>query len=218
VSERDLLKEFIHRIVPAAGPGPHPVLVMLHGTGGNEDDLLPLGRSLAPGATLLSPRGRVLENGMPRFFRRFAEGVFDVEDLMLRTHELAAFIERAGDVYEFGDAPRIAVGFSNGANIGASLLLLHPGLLSGAVLFRPMVPFEPGTRPALEGTVVFIAAGLNDALIPPEQSERLGRLFSESGAEVQMSWDEGGHSIGRGEIEVAREWLSRRLDSPTPWR
>ena len=132
--------DFIHKWVPATRPNNNITLLLLHGTGGNEDDLIPLGSELSPGSSMLSPRGKVLENGMPRFFRRFAEGVFDVEDLKYRTNELAGFIEAASSRYGFDQNSIVGVGYSNGANIGASLLLLHPGVLRGAVLFRPMVP------------------------------------------------------------------------------
>ena len=150
--------DFIHRFLPA-GPGGGTTLLLLHGTGGDEGDLLPLGRALLPGAALLSPRGRVLERGMPRFFRRLAEGVFDQEDLARRTDELAAFLEGAATRYGFDPGRVVAVGFSNGANIAASLLLRHPGRLRGAVLLSPMVPFEPEPAPDLGGTPVFIGAG-----------------------------------------------------------
>jgi len=139
---------FVHRFVPGRRPGAVPLL-LLHGTGGSEDDLLSLGATLAPGAALLSPRGQVLENGMPRFFRRLAEGVFDLEDLRFRTSQLADFLVAARQEYGLGEVPPVALGFSNGANIAAALLLLHPGSLSGALLLRPMVPVVPDPLPAL---------------------------------------------------------------------
>ena len=138
---------FIHTFIPSQDPKSPITLLLLHGTGGNENSLLPLGRSLAPGCALLSPRGKVLENGMPRFFRRLAEGIFDLEDLVFRTNELADFVKDASKVYKFDLTKVIAVGYSNGANIAASVLLLHPGLLAGAVLFRPMVPLVPDKSP-----------------------------------------------------------------------
>ncbi len=145
---------FVHRFVPApeSAQPPPAALLLLHGTGGDEDDLVPLGRALVPGWALVSPRGKVLEGGAPRFFRRLAEGVFDQEDLVARTHELAGFVEAAAVEYGLDRDRIVAVGFSNGANIGASLLLLHPGLLAGAVLLRAMVPFEPDPLPDLTGT------------------------------------------------------------------
>lgn len=202
------LSGFAHRFIPAESDAPE-TLLLLHGTGGNEDDLLPLGRMLYAGAALLSPRGRVLENGMPRFFRRLAEGVFDEEDLVRRTHELAGFVEEAREEYVLG---RIwAAGFSNGANIAASLLLLRPGLLAGAVLLRAMVPFEPEILPDLAGAPVYLAAGRSDPIVPPENTERLAELLQSAGADVTFDWQPGGHGIGRTEIEAARRWLADTL-------
>ena len=199
---------FVHRFVPAKGDDP-TTLLLLHGTGGDENDLLPLGRMLDERAAFLSPRGKVLEHGARRFFRRLAEGVFDQEDLVNRTHELAEFVERATSEYDLDPGRIFAVGFSNGANIAASLLLLHPGLLAGAVLLRAMVPFEPETMPDLSGTPVYLAAGRSDNMVPPENTERLAELLGEAGAEVTLDWQPGGHSIGRTEVEAARAWLSK---------
>ena len=198
---------FEHRFVPAEGEDPN-TLLLLHGTGGDENALLPLGRMLDERAAFLSPRGRVLENGAPRFFRRHAEGVFDHEDLVNRTHELAEFVEAATADYGLDPARIFAVGFSNGANIAASLLLLHPGLLAGAVLLRAMVPFEPETPPDLSETPVYLAAGRSDQLVPPENTERLAELLREAGAEVTLEWQSGGHNIGRAEVEAAHDWLA----------
>jgi phospholipase/carboxylesterase len=199
---------FMHRFVPAEGDDPN-TLLLLHGTGGNEDDLLPLGRMLDEQAALLSPRGKVLENGMPRFFRRLAEGVFDQEDLLRHTRELAEFVETAVSEYDLDPRRVFTVGFSNGANIAASLLLLHPGLLAGAILLRAMTPFEPEITPDLPGTPVYLAAGRSDTMVPPESTERLAGLLREAGAEVTLDWQPGGHGIGHAEIEAAREWLSK---------
>ncbi len=201
---------FVHRFVPAEEPGA-PTLLLLHGTGGDENDLIPLGRMLDERVALLSPRGKVLENGMPRFFRRLSMGVFDEEDLVNRTHELARFVQRAVSEYDLNPRRLFAVGFSNGANIAASLLLLHPGLLAGAVLLRAMVPFEPEISPDLQGTRVYLAAGRSDQMIPPESTERLAQLLREAGAEVTLDWQPGGHGIGRDEIEAARNWLSSAI-------
>ncbi len=201
---------FVHRFVPAEEPAA-PTLLLLHGTGGDENDLLPLGRMLNERATLLSPRGKVLENGMPRYFRRLSMGVFDEEDLVNRTHELARFVQRAVSEYDLDPRRLFAVGFSNGANIAASLLLLHPGLLAGAVLLRAMVPFEPEISPDLQGTRVYLAAGRSDQMILPESTERLAQLLREAGAEVTLDWQPGGHGIGRDEIEAARNWLSSAI-------
>jgi len=198
---------FVHRFDPAEEPGA-PTLLLLHGTGGDENDLLPLGRMLDKRAALLSPRGKVLENGMPRFFRRLSMGVFDEEDLVNRTHELASFVEEAASEYGLDPKRLFAVGFSNGANIAASLLLLRPDLLAGAVLLRAMTPFELETLPDLSDTPVYLAAGRSDQMIPPESTERLAELLREAGAEVTLDWQPGGHGIGRAEVEAARDWLA----------
>jgi predicted esterase len=203
--EKDL--GFAYRYVPAEGDDPR-TLLLLHGTGGNEDDLVPLGRMLRPGAAILSPRGKVLEHGMPRFFRRLAEGVFDEEDLKERTHELAGFVERAMAEYGRDPARVYAAGFSNGANIAASLLLLYPGLLAGAVLLRAMVPFEPEEMPDLTGMPVYLAGGRADTMITPENTERLAELLQDAGADVTLDWQPGGHGIGREEVQSARGWLN----------
>lgn len=202
------LAGFAHRFVPGT-PGA-PVLLLLHGTGGTEDDLIGLGRTLCPGASLLGPRGKVLENGMPRFFRRLAAGVFDEKDLIRRTGELADFIEAAAKHYRFDARKVIAVGYSNGANIAASLLLLRPGLLSGAVLLRAMVPLAPETLPDLTGVPVFLAAGRQDSMVPPQNVEQLGSLLRQAGASVSLQWSSGGHQLAPAEIENARLWLANR--------
>jgi predicted esterase len=201
---------FIHRYVPpAAGAelASSTTLLLLHGTGGNEEDLIPLGRALLPGAGLLSLRGKVLERGAPRFFRRLAEGVFDQEDLARRTEELAQFIGAAAKTYELDRDGIVAVGFSNGANIAASLLLRRPGLVRGAVLLSPMVPFEPDAPPDLAGTSVFIGAGRADPIAPPEQAEHLAEMLRRAGATVTIHWEPSGHAVTEGEVGAARQWL-----------
>jgi predicted esterase len=197
---------FVHRFVPGTNPGTPPVL-LLHGTGGNEDDLLSLGRALAPGAPLLSPRGQVLENGMPRFFRRHAEGVFDLDDLKLRAKQLAQFIARARETYSLGDVPPIAVGFSNGANIAAALLLLHQGSLSAGLLLRPMVPLVPDALPALDEVRVLIAAGRQDPIVSPAQSQALADLLAQAGADVTLHWSDAGHGLSRDDLEAGERWM-----------
>ena len=196
---------FVHRF-EAGDPG-LPPLLLLHGTGGDENDLLEVGRYLSPGAALLSPRGKVLENGLARFFRRLAEGVFDLEDLRYRTGELADFAAAACRSYGLDAARLTAAGYSNGANIAAALLLLRSGTLREAVLFHAMVPLVPEKLPELKGRRVFLSAGKADRLIPPRESERLAALLEEAGAEVRLSWQPGGHGLERAEIEAAREWL-----------
>lgn len=203
---------FIHRFVPAARTGV-PALLLLHGTGGTEDDLLPLGERLLPGAAQLSPRGQVLENGMPRFFRRLAEGVFDLDDLRRRTHELAGFVDAARRAYDLGPVPPIAVGFSNGANIAAAMLLLRPGTLGGALLLRPMVPLEPDPLPALGGIPVQINAGTADPVVTPAQSEALGGLLRRAGAAVSLDWMRGGHGLTQPDLEVGSRFLAGLLSS-----
>jgi len=197
----------VHRFEP--GSAELPTLLLLHGTGGDEHDLLPLGRALLPGAALLSPRGAVLERGQPRFFRRLAEGVFDMEDLHLRTAELAAFIRDAAAHYGFDRGRVVAVGFSNGANIAASLMLSNTGVLAGGVLLRPMVPFEPEVRPSLQGVPVLLSAGRNDPIVPTALVERLGVLLKEGGATVDLVWQPGGHGLTRGDVEAAETFLRR---------
>jgi predicted esterase len=185
-----------------------PVLLLLHGTGGNEHDLLPLGEALLPGAAMLSPRGQVLERGMPRFFRRLAEGVFDLEDLERRTHELASFVERAAAHYGFDRRHVVAVGFSNGANIAASLLLLEPSTLGGAVLFRAMVPLEPDPPPTLAGTPVLLSNGRSDPLVSLEETDRLAALLRRAGADLTVALQPAGHELSSQDIIQARGWLS----------
>jgi glyoxalase family protein len=207
---------FIHRYVPPSPGGElagGTTLLLLHGTGGDEEDLLPLGRALLPGAGLLSPRGKVLERGAPRFFRRLAEGVFDQEDLARRTDELGDFVLAAAEAYHLEPDGVVAVGFSNGANIAASLLLRRPGLLRAAVLLSPMVPFEPASLPDLGGTSVFIGAGRRDSITPPAQAERFAGLLRSAGADVTLHWEPGGHAVTQPEIAAARAWLAQCLTS-----
>jgi phospholipase/carboxylesterase/glyoxalase family protein len=203
VSERG--QGFVHRFFPGESGA---TLLLLHGTGGDENDLVPLGRELAPGAAILSPRGKVSEYGAARFFRRLAEGVFDHEDLVFRTHELADFIEATSEEYGFDLSKLVAVGYSNGANIAASLMLLHPGLLRAAVLFRTMVPFEPDDVPDLSGMPIFLAAGRMDRMIPPENTERLVEILREAGADLDLRWRDTGHALTYEEVAEAKEWLS----------
>jgi predicted esterase len=197
--------DFVHVWVPGRSDR---TLLLLHGTGGTENDLLPLARALDPNASLLSPRGKVLENGMPRFFRRLAEGVFDEEDLVRRTGELAAFVRKASAQYRFDRL--YAVGFSNGANIAGALLLLHPGTLAGAALLRPMVPLVPEHRPDLRSTPALIAAGRHDPIAPPDETEALASLLRTCGADVTVALDDGSHSLTQETVLNARTWLAAR--------
>jgi predicted esterase len=203
----------VHQYVP--GSPDAPVLLLLHGTGGNETDLLPLGEALLPGAGRLSPRGNVLENGMPRFFRRLAEGVFDLEDLRRRTHELADFVIASGEKYGPAAGRPVAVGLSNGANIAAAMLLLRPEILSGALLLRPMVPLVPDSLPDLAGTPVRIHAGQIDPLVSHDQTEALAKLLSDAGAKVDLKWIAGGHGLTREDVDSGREWFGVSSLSPS---
>jgi phospholipase/carboxylesterase/glyoxalase family protein len=203
---------FVHRYEPSPGPGDVPApltLLLLHGTGGDENDLLGLGRSLAPDASLLSPRGRVLERGAPRWFRRLAEGVFDVPDLVARTHELSDFVAASSREHGFDPAGVVAVGFSNGANIAAAMLLLRPECLRAAVLLAPMVPLEPDEPGDLSGVAVFIGAGRNDPIAPPDHVAALAELLSDRGAAVEVHWHPGGHQIDRSTLAAAQAWLGK---------
>lgn len=207
---------FVHRYVPprsGAELAGSTTLLLLHGTGGDEDNLVSLGRVLMPGAALLSPRGQVNEGGALRFFRRIREGVFDQEDLRRRTEDLARFIEGATATYSLDARRIVAVGFSNGANIAASLLLRRPGLLDAAVLLSPMVPFEPESPPDLRGTAVFIGAGRADPMVSPQQTERLAAILRDAGADVTVHWDPGGHGIAPSEISAAQRWLKERASA-----
>jgi phospholipase/carboxylesterase/glyoxalase family protein len=201
---------FVHRFVPGDASGA-PVLLLLHGTGGNEDDLLPLGRELLPGVALLSPRGRVLENGMPRFFRRFREGVFDIDDLKFQTHALNDFIQAARHEYGLKDSKVVAVGYSNGANIAASVLLLHPHTLAGAALFRPTVPFTPDLEPNLARMPVFLSGGMRDPIVPRDSTEALAAMLASLGADTEVHWHRGGHEMGQDDVAAAQDWLRRKI-------
>ena len=197
--------DFIHEFISGSS---NRTLLLLHGTGGNERDLIPLGRELDPTAALLSPRGKVLENGMPRFFRRLAEGVFDLEDLKNRTNELADFVTAAAQHYGFAADKVVAVGYSNGANIAASMLLLRPEILSAAILFRAMVPLVPETQPNLSSVRVWIGAGTDDPIIPTSETKRLAELLRKAGADVTIRHFPAGHGLTMADVEAARDWLT----------
>jgi phospholipase/carboxylesterase len=198
---------FVHRFVPGSAPD-KPPLLLLHGTGGNEDDLIALGERVAPGAALLSPRGQVLEAGMPRFFRRVADGVFDVDDLNRRTDDLAVFLDKVRAAYT--PAKPIALGFSNGANIAWSLLLRHPAALAGAVLLRPMLPFEPPAPPDLSAVPVLMLAGAHDPMVSPGGHRRLAELLKSAGADVSYQVLPAGHGLTPDDVVIASRWLAVR--------
>ena len=186
-------------------------LLLLHGTGGNEDDLIQVGQMISPSASLLSPRGKVLENGMPRFFKRLAEGVFDLEDLKFRTRELADFVKDTSSIYGFDLNKTIAVGFSNGANIAASLLLSYPGTLMGAILFRAMVPFIPNSPLDLSDKKVLLSAGVYDPIVSESQTQSLYDILKKSRANVTLKWQQSGHNLTESDILDAKEWLSESI-------
>lgn len=197
---------FIHRYIPPRNGSRH-VLLLLHGTGGNESDLLPLGRELDPDAALLSPRGKILENGAPRFFRRFGEGVFDEEDVIRRAHELADFTAAAADRYEFDRKQVVAVGYSNGANIAAAILLLRPESFQRAILLRAMAPLSDPPAVELSGTSVLIHAGRFDPIIPIENVQRLTSLLRTAGADVALEVFEASHGLVQEDLTTAARWL-----------
>jgi predicted esterase len=199
---------FVHRFVPAEDKASAETLIVLHGTGGDENDLIGIGQTIAPGAAILSPRGNVLENGAPRFFKRLAEGVFDAREVRSRGEELARFIRAAILKYGLNPERIFALGFSNGANVASTVMFIEPGLLRGAILLRPMVVFEPDERPDLSAAGVLISAGRMDPIVPTESVERLVELFETSHAEVTLRWQLAGHNLLPSEIHEAAEWLA----------
>jgi predicted esterase len=203
--------DFIHEFIPGSLSC---TLLLLHGTGGNERDLIPLGRELDPNAALLSPRGKVLENGMPRFFRRLAEGVFDLEDLKFRTNELADFVVAAARHYGFALDKLVAVGYSNGANIAASMLLLRAEIMNAAILFRAMVPLIPAELPDLSSVRIWIGEGDQDPIIATSEGQRLVDLLRDAGADVTIRFFHAGHGLTNGDLETAGQWLEA-LNKPT---
>jgi phospholipase/carboxylesterase len=196
---------FIHRFEPATRLEAPPLL-LLHGTGGDENDLLQLGRLVSPGSALLSPRGKVIENGMPRFFRRHAEGVFDEDDLRLRANELADFVESARNAHGIGKP--LAVGFSNGANIAAAVLLLRPEALAGAILLRAMVPLAHPPKVDLSDKRVLMISGEQDPIVPRENAARLASLLSARGAQVEQHSLPIGHQLSQADLILSRRWIN----------
>lgn len=196
---------FIHRFVP--GEDSSETLLVLHGTGGNENDLVGIGQAIAPGAAILSPRGNVLENGAPRFFRRIAEGVFDPKEVRARGEELARFIRAAVITYRL-DASRIyALGYSNGANIASTVMLIEPGIIQGSILLRPMVVYKPPEQKDLSGSSVFISAGRMDPIVPTASVEELAEMFRSANADVTLKWQLTGHNLVPSEVREAAEWF-----------
>ncbi len=196
--------DFLHEFVRGNSTR---TLLLLHGTGGNERDLIPLGRELDPNASLLSPRGKILENGMPRFFRRLAERVFDLEDLKTRTIELADFVSSAARHYDLAADRIVAVGYSNGANIAASMLLLRPEIMRAAILFRAMLPLIPDNLPDLSSAHVWIGAGDQDPVVPASETKHLAELLRKAGADVTIRFAKAGHGLTNDDLEAAHRWL-----------
>jgi predicted esterase len=197
---------FMHKYLPSNNGDDSATLLLLHGTGGNEDDLIPLGQRLAPDANTLSLRGNVLENGMPRFFRRIAEGVLDFEDLKFRTAELAEFLDKAAKSYQFDLEKIVAFGYSNGANIAESLLWNYPQLLAGAILIRPMMAIKSHVVPDLANMPVFISGGRYDRINPPGDIERVAEILGAAGPIVKMAMQDAGHEMTREELSQMAEW------------
>ena len=199
---------FIHRFLPAEDSANGETLVVLHGTGGDENDLIGIGQAIAPGAAILSPRGNVLENGAPRFFRRLAEGVFDPKEVRSRAEELARFIRAAVITYRLDPTRVFALGYSNGANVASTVMFVEPGILQGAILFRPMLVYEPTEKKDLSGSAVFISAGRMDPIVPTASVERLVELFELARAEVTLKWQLVGHNLVPSEVSEAANWLA----------
>jgi phospholipase/carboxylesterase len=190
-----------------------PVLLLLHGTGGTERDLLPIAEVVSPTSSVLSVRGNVLENGMPRFFRRLAEGVFDEEDLIFRTEELNAFLDSAAEEYPFDRRNVVAIGYSNGANIAGSLLFHDANALRGAILHHPMVPLRGKELPNLSGIPIFIGAGKNDPICSSRETEDLTSMLTQAGASVDVQWESYGHQLTRTEVDAAAAWYNDQFNN-----
>jgi phospholipase/carboxylesterase len=199
--------DFVHRFIPAKAPDRPPLLV-LHGSGGDENDLLPLAERIAPGHAMLSPRGKVDEGGITRFFRRYGDGSWDFDDLAARTAELAGFLRQAQAAYGLGKP--VLLGYSNGANIGWSLLLREPAALAGAILLRAMLPFDPRPLPDLRGAPVLLIAAHDDELIPVGRAGLLAALLGEAGADVTYEVLQTGHGLTLEDLKLAAEWLAAR--------
>ena len=196
---------FVHRYEPGTDAAAPPLL-LLHGTGGDENDLIGLGRLLSPGSALISPRGKVLEGGMPRFFRRLREGVFDEDDVRARAAELAGFVAQARAAY--GLAAPVAVGFSNGANIAAAVLLTQPDVLAGAALLRAMVPLADPPAANLGGKGVLLLSGAMDPIVPEENAARLGAQLRAAGASLDHRTLPVGHGLSQADVNLTRDWLA----------
>ena len=200
---------FIHKYEAAKTPD-GPTVLLLHGTGGGENDLLGIGRAIAPEANLLSPRGKSLDEGFPRFFRRFAEGKFDEADIIRRAKELSDFIINAANVYKFDSSRVFALGYSNGANIAAAVMLLHPKSLAGGMLLRAMVPLAPEKNPDLSGKKVLMCSATNDPIVPGENTLTLAALLKNAGADVAVQWVNTGHGLSQDDLNACAEWYAKQ--------
>lgn len=203
-----LAERFVHRFEPAT-IAIAPALLLLHGAGGDETTLLPLGRAIAPGAALLSPRGQVLEHGMASFFRRLEKGVVDQEDLNSRTSDLARFVTAASETYSISMERFVAVGVSNGASMAASLLVRYPETSAGAILMRGMAPFLPDPIPDLERKPVLLLGGFDDPIVQTDEAEELANLFRSANSDVTVHWEKAGHLLAQGDVLMAFDWLRR---------
>lgn len=206
--------EFAHRFESATVQGA-PFVLLLHGTGGDENSLIPFGRAMAPGAALLSPRGQVMEQSMARFFRRHADGDFDQADLEKRTAELAKFVRRASETYGIPQGKLVAAGFSNGANMAASLLLRFPEILAGAILMRGMVPFVPEKSVNLARRPVLILSGEEDPIVATDEVAELADILREANAEVTLNWETAGHTLSQGDVLMAFDWMRKFYNAPS---
>lgn len=195
-----------YHFAEVAAPEGAPLLLLFHGTGGDENDLIDLGRQLSPEAHLISPRGDVSEGGALRFFRRTAEGQYDMADLQRATDKAARFI--AAHVTAKSPSKVLALGYSNGANILASVLFAQPGLIDRAVLMHPLIPFEPAPQPGLAGRQVLITAGRRDPICPPPLTERLAGYFAAQGADSRLIWHDGGHEVRPPELAAVGAFLT----------
>lgn len=204
---------FAHRFEPAANPSA-PALLLLHGTGGDENTLLPLGRAIAPGAPLLSPRGKVLEHGMSSFFRRLDKGVVDQKDLEFRTNELEGFVAAAFQTYSLPRDRLVAVGVSNGAILATSLVLRYPDTSAGVILIRGMAPFMPEPLPDLRRKPVLLLGGLDDPIVQTDEAEDLANIFRSANADVTAHWEKAGHTLAQGDVLMAFDWLRRFYTGP----
>jgi phospholipase/carboxylesterase len=201
-------ESFVHRFEPGV-EGETRTLLLLHGTGGDENDLIPLGQTVLPGAALLSPRGRVLEGDLPRFFRRFAEGVFDLENLYAEATALGEFVSQSATRYNFELEKVIALGFSNGANMAHSLMMLHPNVVQDSVLIRAMTTLPDFKPSGLEGKHVFLSSGRVDPMTPVDDAEFLANQLRSGGADVTHHWVDAGHNLTRAELGTIHDWLAQ---------